>query len=357
MATGWFGAMPPPPGVEANLIDPPTQMKQNIALHTVCLTLASFSVVIRLYTRIYISGGKLGIEDYLCILSWALSVTFSGLMFAAYSKGIGRHIWDTPAVWIVGTLKIYTIATFIYLILSTCIKLTFLFLYRRIFSPQTKSKYFIYGAIYFVVCLNTALLFTTIFECSPVARSWNSALDGHCINPKILPYLSGVTSFLTDIYILILPIPLLWHLNMGRKRKFRLIAIFGTGLFACVSSVIRLAMTPVLSSSLDATWNISNITVWGTLEVNIGIICACAVALPAFFDRHLPEWAKLSMSRLRLYTRSFPKGTKGSNSATGDVQNQWQSYTHLEESGSMKLVIQGTEIYALKDTAPSKIVN
>lgn len=126
--------------------------------------------------------------------------------------------------------QIYTMATWVYLILATCIKLTFLFLYRRIFSPQTTTKYFINGGIVFVACLNTGLLFSTIFMCSPVARSWNSALDGHCINPKVLPYFSGVTSFLTDIYILILPIPLLWRLNMGRKRKFRLAVIFGTGL-------------------------------------------------------------------------------------------------------------------------------
>lgn len=114
--------------------------------------------------------------------------------------------------------------------LATCIKLTFLFLYRRIFSPLPRARYFIDGALGVVVCLNTALIFTTIFECSPVARSWNTAISGTCINPVILPYFSGVTSVLIDVYILILPIPLLYRLNMGRKQKFRLVAIFGTGL-------------------------------------------------------------------------------------------------------------------------------
>ncbi|KAI1464151.1 uncharacterized protein F4812DRAFT_213812 [Daldinia caldariorum] len=271
-------------------------------------------------------------------------------MFKAYSKGIGRHIWDTPATWIIDALKIYTIATWVYLILATCIKLTFLFLYRRIFSPQTITKYFINGGIVFVACLNTGLLFSTIFMCSPVARSWNSALDGQCINPKVLPYFSGVTSFLTDIYILILPIPLLWRLNMGRKRRFRLALIFGTGLFVCVASIVRLCMTPILSSSFDATWNISNITVWGTLEVNIGIICACAMLFPAFFDRHLPQWAKLSMSRLRSYTQSFAvRGTKDSNHSLSNDQNTWPNYNNLNDTESVKLVIQKTDTFSMED--------
>lgn len=58
--------MPPPSGVESNLIDPLSQMKQNIALHTVCLTLATLSVGVRVYTRMRLAGGKLGIEDCQC---------------------------------------------------------------------------------------------------------------------------------------------------------------------------------------------------------------------------------------------------------------------------------------------------
>ncbi|KAI1798756.1 hypothetical protein F4811DRAFT_566168 [Daldinia bambusicola] len=316
MATGWFGAMPPPPGVEPNLVDPPSQMKQNIALHTVCLTLATLSVGVRLYTRMRLAGGKLGIEDY-----------------QSYSKGIGRHIWDTPATWIIDALKL---RPFSYR--STCIKLTFLFLYRRIFSPQTIAKYFINGGI------------VTIFMCSPVARSWNSVLDGHCIDPKVLLCFPGVTSCITDIYILILPIPLLRRLNMGRKRRFRFAVIFGTGLFVCVASIVRLGMTPVLSSSFDATWNISNITVWGTLEANIGIVCACAMPFPAFFVRHLPEWAKLSVSRLSSYTQSFAvRDTKDSNNLLSNDQNTWLNYKNLSDTESGKLVIQKTDTFSMED--------
>lgn len=121
-------------------------------------------------------------------------------------------------------------ATYVYVALSGLIKLTILFFYRRIFSPQTKTKYFINVGIAFVACLNTAIFLTTVFNCIPIEKQWNVALDGHCFNPEILPYVSGVSSSLTDIYVLLLPIPLLWGLNMNLKRKVRLMVIFSFGL-------------------------------------------------------------------------------------------------------------------------------
>lgn len=121
-------------------------------------------------------------------------------------------------------------ATFDYMVLTGFIKLTLLFFYYRIFSPQTTVKYFIIGGIVFVACINTALFFATVFECSPVALLWDSSLSGHCINSEVLPYISGAVSSATDIFVLILPIRLLWSLNLNYARKVRLIAVFGLGI-------------------------------------------------------------------------------------------------------------------------------
>ena len=63
MASQWIGALPPPPGIEPNFIDPPSQQNGNIALHTVLLSLATIFVSIRIYTRIWITKLDLGVED------------------------------------------------------------------------------------------------------------------------------------------------------------------------------------------------------------------------------------------------------------------------------------------------------
>jgi hypothetical protein len=63
MATGWLGAIPPPLGVEPNIVNPPSQLQGNIALHTVCLTLATVAVAVRLYTRTFITKASPGLDD------------------------------------------------------------------------------------------------------------------------------------------------------------------------------------------------------------------------------------------------------------------------------------------------------
>ncbi|KAI1183793.1 hypothetical protein F5B17DRAFT_414847, partial [Nemania serpens] len=337
MASQWVGALPPPPGIEPNFVDPPSQRDRNIALHTVTLSLITIFVSIRIYTRIWITKLNLGIEDYLCIASYFLSVLFSGLVIEGYKSGLGRHIWDTPAEWLPRALKYFSVASWVYLVLATCIKLTFLFFYRRVFSTRTKRRFFIDGAIVFVTVLNIALIIATILSCIPVEREWNPTIPGHCINPVILPYLSGVSSSATDIYVLILPIILLWGLNMSTQRKTKLASVFGLGIISVASSLVRLAETPSLRTSPDATWTISNIIVWADLEVNIGIICSCFITLPAFFDRHSSLSTRNFLSRL--FTSSASKEEKDSADVSLDTSgNKWPRYQHLGDSESQTVV-------------------
>jgi hypothetical protein len=65
MSAAWSGGglIPPPPGVTSNFVDPSDQIMKNIVVHTVFLTLSTFAIVIRIYTRMRISRVKLGIDD------------------------------------------------------------------------------------------------------------------------------------------------------------------------------------------------------------------------------------------------------------------------------------------------------
>ncbi|KKK18675.1 hypothetical protein P175DRAFT_0536098 [Aspergillus ochraceoroseus IBT 24754] len=300
MATQWFtgGSLPPPPGIEPEFDNPPSQLAGNIALHVVFLTVVTVAVAMRLFTRLRVLRSTLGIDDIFCIASFCLTAAFSGLMITCYSRGIGRHMWDVPIVWLSTALKYFTIAQYIYLTLTATVKLTFLFFYYRIFHPQHKIKYLITFGIVFVAITHITILFLTIFSCAPVSHAWNAASPGRCWNPKILPYLSGALSSVTDLYVLILPIRSLWDLNMTTRRKLRLAAVFGLGSFACIASLIRLGMTHVLTDSTDATWNISLIARWAVIEANTGIICACLLLLPAFLDRYWPKHFGSSINRL-----------------------------------------------------------
>lgn len=110
------------------------------------------------------------------------------------------------------------------------VKLTILFFYRRVFGSKSKVKWATAIGIVLVICLNGGVFLANLFSCRPIQRTWNPMVPGQCFNPVILPYLSGVSSFLTDLYVLVIPIPVIWSLNLDVKRRLRVMAVFGLGI-------------------------------------------------------------------------------------------------------------------------------
>ena len=119
------------------------------------------------------------------------------------------------------------IAGWIYLPLVAAIKLSCLLFYWRVFGPSRTWKWVIGGSMCLLIVTYIALFFANLFECSPIEKNWNPLLrHGKCIPSSSLPYSSGVINVVSDLCVLIIPIPAVWSLNMKVQRKLRLIAIF-----------------------------------------------------------------------------------------------------------------------------------
>ena len=67
---------------------------------------------------------------------------------------------------------------------------------------------------------------STLFQYTPIRKAWIPLTPGHCIN--MYPWFVGsaTASVLTDFYIMLLPLPILWTLHVGRSRKIVLIGFF-----------------------------------------------------------------------------------------------------------------------------------
>ncbi|KAI1173321.1 hypothetical protein F4777DRAFT_457325 [Nemania sp. FL0916] len=333
MSSQWSeGVIPPPQGVVPNFVDPPNQMSRNIAIHAVFLTLSTLFVTMRIYTRLWISKIGLGPDDYLCLFAYGAVVTWSGILLESFRWGIGRHMWDEPMEWLVPALKFETVASLVHHTGSNTVKLSILFLYRRLFDLRTKAKYFINGAIVAVAILYFALLIAIIFLCIPVQKAWDNSIDGHCSDPVPVTYLSGVSNSVIDIYVLLVPVPLLWKLNMRPKQKLKLSAVFGIGIFACAASLVRLGFTPVLQSDPDSTYNLALVSAWATIEINVGLICSCLILLPTFLKHYLPR-----SNKYQFHPDFTPKGPRAAKKplmrgGPGCPRGRWQSYQHRVHS-------------------------
>ena len=65
----------------------------------------------------------------------------------------------------------------------------------------------------------------------PLGKAWDRTIPENCLLPNILAYVSGALNVSTDIYILVLPMPCVLSLHATRKRKARVFAVLGIGIW------------------------------------------------------------------------------------------------------------------------------
>lgn len=72
-----------------------------------------------------------------------------------------------------------------------------------------------------------------------------------CVDTSASVYVAAGMSILHDVVILLMPIPLLWQLNLSWLKKFNLSIMFSVGSFVVLCSCLRLPSLKKLNSSLD----------------------------------------------------------------------------------------------------------
>ena len=116
-------------------------------------------------------------------------------------------------------------------------KLSILYLYKRVFT--TFNRPFVW-ALYTVAALQVAWaisgFFVTVFQCWPIDIIWkvDSGIlsghpKGHCVH--LIRSLTGLATINTvlNTALLILPMPMVWTLQMSRRQKFALSGVFALG--------------------------------------------------------------------------------------------------------------------------------
>lgn len=110
-------------------------------------------------------------------------------------------------------------------------KLSLLLLYLRIFSPNRGTRYAIYLGIVVNVLFYAACTVIYGALCIPRhGRTWlETAQTARCRKTIHMDYPTGIFGVISDLYILILPMPTVFNLHLPIKKKIGIVAIFMTG--------------------------------------------------------------------------------------------------------------------------------
>lgn len=89
----------------------------------------------------------------------------------------------------------------------------------------------IYLVIGTVIIYAFVAVFMTIFLCSPVSTFWEKSFRAPgCYDFKNALYISASLNILTDLLIILLPLPGLKRLMLPTSQKIGLMAVFAVGL-------------------------------------------------------------------------------------------------------------------------------
>jgi hypothetical protein len=120
--------------------------------------------------------------------------------------------------------QIFYVSGSVFIKASICVQL------MRIATDQWMIR-FLWALIAISVTITIIAISAVLFRCKPIDASWNPAL-GTCADQEIiirLTYVVSVANILTDWSVALIPISILWNLQMAKKWKKMAALVMGVG--------------------------------------------------------------------------------------------------------------------------------
>ncbi|KAM0499102.1 hypothetical protein ACHAP8_005808 [Fusarium lateritium] len=203
---------------------------------------AFIAVLLRVFVRAFIVK-SFGFDDW-CMCS-AL-ITFELFVINALigvHYGTGRHRDDLDPKQYEQAMMYWWWCYIWYCLTMIASRVSIGYFLLRI-TVRKIDIWIIYSVMCITVCTGIVFFFVTLFQCSPISYFWNQEESGRCINIEIiiaLTYLYSVFGVISDFTYAILPMFLVYSLNMGRKTKIAVMPVLAMACIASSAVVVRFA--------------------------------------------------------------------------------------------------------------------
>ncbi|KAJ5608302.1 hypothetical protein N7537_004921 [Penicillium hordei] len=268
-------------------------------------SIASIFVALRFISRIFVVR-KIGLHDWLMLVAWIIDFGFSFSLFFAVRKGLGLHSSDIKPEDELAFNKANYAFTVLYNPALMAVKTSILVFYLTLTRNQKVFQWANYITLFVVNAAGVALTMVNVFQCRPIDAVFLSNVPPYasCTDIVTLYLSSSPVNIITDVTILLLPIPLLTKMRLPFKQKIILVITFSFGVFAAVVDVVRIAFLQQAATSrslelksvhiqniggVDFSWYASLSFMWSVVEVNLSIICGCVPSLKPLVTRLVPK--------------------------------------------------------------------
>ncbi|KAI8626579.1 hypothetical protein F5Y19DRAFT_220767 [Xylariaceae sp. FL1651] len=328
-------ALAPPLGVIANFDNPPNENAIAEATFVICLVLATFSFLVRMYARV--TGLRsIKLEDALTFIAYG---NYIGYIYCCYrllvEYGYFIHQWDLHLGDLIEISYILLIGGVLYSVTLPLLKASILLEWTRLFVPHGTRNVFWWlciGLVAVQLSFLVASVLGLVFACIPYQKNWDFTVPGRCIQKSRLEITSAAIHLASDLVILVLPQKVIWNLQMSFRKKLGVSVIFSLGVLACISALLRLVSTIQYSTADDVIYTVSSVILWALAEMTCGfIVLGMPTAPKVLLETGLVKRIKSSFNS---WTGTSSKDTKSLGlSQTSKSSNTTKSYRKIDDNG------------------------
>lgn len=206
--------------------------------------------------------------------------------------GFGSHLWSLKDGAKLQILRLFYISEIIYVVVLALIKVSIVTMYLRIFWAYRPFYLTCYVVLTFIILSSSIITILTILSCRPVEYFWDRDIaGGACLDITALAYANSGLAVVQDLIIVLLPIIMLWRLQMTRKKKFFIGIMFALGGIGLIATIVRLQTLKNFGTTLDPTWTYVPVVYWTSVELSAGIIASCLPAVRILLERFFKFFA------------------------------------------------------------------
>ncbi|PWW79003.1 hypothetical protein C7212DRAFT_275344 [Tuber magnatum] len=309
------------------------------------IVLMGLVIITRIYCRAYLLR-SIGADDWTMIVA---AVSMSGLDWVISGTtryGTGKHQWTLPKEWAAHAREtVYTAQIFYFTSLGFCKASLILFVIRVTSSATTLRVSWV--LLVLCSCFSLAAVITSILWCVPPEYTWKmftlegKDMKGVCLDQHVLQYTLPAINIFTDFVVWLLPLKMIWGIQLPPRQKAGLVGIFALGGLGVLAGILRLFSIKEFLDTGDPSWDTLDISIWSIVEATVSIICGSVPAIKAFFSKFLP--GLLGVSSCKSYTHptfetygrsGTSKPTKPRSHPIAYPLSSLNPVTHHEESSS-----------------------
>ena len=127
------------------------------------------------------------------------------------------------------TKKLMFLAPILWVTAVTLIRSAIVSLYYQIL-PTRSLHLTCYAVLAVNVIFGASAVLADCLICRPITYRWGpTTVHGSCGNQKLLDMIIAIANLLQDVVVVVMPLPIVWHLRIPKDDKLGLSCMFGLG--------------------------------------------------------------------------------------------------------------------------------